>query len=343
MQEQFVTRRGHVPGSYEETKQYLDTEPDIAAKFARLDKQIRAANVDGKTPILTLYQANPSWAATGDADPYGRPISRKFPADRSVNSPWGWFIAYLMARYSAAMNPPPRPYIACLEPLNEPNTLWWPQENVECYVADMAYTAEAWAFMTGLSCLLLPATADKPDPPNPRQPLRADRKVTDWWNFTSLMLQILQQWNPRVPVVWSHHNYTDIEDLNNGWEQSLSRVHKVHQRLGAYGWKGSGRSIFLTEGGYRIAYEAQPVTGALVSKEPRALYEQAQADALLANANLMHGLSDVQLFTNYGVNDHIHNKFKCQLFREWNWESAGQGAPRTAFFTWRDKIKSWPT
>ena len=80
---------------------HLNGAPGGQAWLRRLDGQVRAANDDRLGVILSIYHAYPTWAsaATGPdpADP-ARPAEQKLPIEVSPDGPWGWFVAYLIAR-----------------------------------------------------------------------------------------------------------------------------------------------------------------------------------------------------------------------------------------------------
>jgi hypothetical protein len=293
LQQDFVAIMGHVPQSRQESWDWMNTHDgpllDGDPRIKRMDRQIKAANDDGRVVLLTVFQAHPTWASAGtdaqktsDPQRYGRPVNAKMPDDVTLNSAWGWFIAYLIQRYKRgvpvnAQGPNDAvPYgnstgavIDLLEIVNEPNTEQWPQGNgwMACHVADMMKTAEEAAYAAGwntsFQALLAPAANDKyspwvsgEQPPPPDQNNQA--QVTDFDRFAAGILNQLQNWMPRVGFGYSQHFYLDVEHWTNilNAEQTKtfeSRVAATHDRLIHSTWKGStiDGNVWLTEGGYR--------------------------------------------------------------------------------------------
>src|SRR3954468_14965277 len=218
-------QEGYPQASLADSWRQLGSAPGGASYLHRWDAQIRAANADGIKVILTLYQANPTWAtgATGSDPLSTKPAIQKLPLDLSPDGPWGWFVAPLSARYDGSYNAtgphapgigesaavwrgnPAAAQIDALEVVNEPNLLYWPQEGIAENTATMIRSAEELSYRWGRQPLLVPATSDHPDPGAATPGVN-----TDWQTFTSAVLTAFAGWQPRVPVHWSHHNYKDV-------------------------------------------------------------------------------------------------------------------------------------
>lgn len=222
----------------------------------QLDAQIRTANQQGIAVILTVNHGYPTWSngSNNQGDPNsGKGPERKFPTNLANDSPLGWFMSYLYARYrpqAPSSTPPGNPdgaYVNAIEPCNEPNSLGWPQSDAVCTAASMMEIAETYSTywnLNGIPCVLGPATSDV-DGSNSVQ--------TDYLTFTDNMLDSLSQWRPRVYVGWSHHNYRDINKDVNGGQASVTRLNNVWNSLNSKNWRGGGdRYIFVTEGGYNV-------------------------------------------------------------------------------------------
>jgi hypothetical protein len=259
--------------------------------FDRLDAQIRAVNNDSEASsgigvFLGLFQTYPLWASgntSGSRNPCGVPDSerKKLPLRADTNSPWAWFIAYLLARYKPGTQPPygiynpngpnhangpsgwygnpRRAYVSGLEICNEPNLENWPQtdsngaKNIHCTIGTMFETAEAYAYGFGPGCpaLLGPGTSDAVDAGDPVDQSPQKDCYTRYYEFTDLVLQQLKNFQPRVPFYWSMHNYRDITNDTIGRFQT--QVDLLRRPRSAGGWDPSPSAPFIiTEGGYRL-------------------------------------------------------------------------------------------
>ena len=167
---------GRKPTTFEEQAQFMDqthgtlvsqsSYPEMSEQplISYLDESIKVANNNGKKVILGVYQAAPTWSWTASANPTPEPGTRKtaerhFPADLGADSPYGWFIRYLIARYTGevtagpgcgclpARGNPLGARIDYIEPLNEPNFEWWPQALSVCSASQAMTTCEWWARM----------------------------------------------------------------------------------------------------------------------------------------------------------------------------------------------------
>ena len=169
-----------------------------------------------------------------------------YPTPRGSESPWGWWISHLCARYRFGhpvnpigphvpghagqpepTNPPPGydpargnpsgAYIDALEILNEPNLQMWPQQNLWSPVSEMVVTAEAIATFWQGPSILAPSTSDEVGGPNQdglQSANGTDATPTGWRTFTLNLLVQLQNLRPRIPFGWSVHNYEDIRQTN---------------------------------------------------------------------------------------------------------------------------------
>jgi hypothetical protein len=314
----------------------LSTAPGGQSWLRRLDGQIKAANDDGVGVILTIYQAFPTWAS-GAAGP--DPLSskgpeRKLPSDLSPNGPWGWFIGYLSARYDGRYNAtgphkpaagessaawfgnPSRAHMDALEIVNEPNTLYWPMDNIVGSTATMIRTAATLSYQWGKQPILAPATSDSPDPGAAKAGVSMD-----WKAFTSQLLDALATFRPIVPVYWSQHNYKDVKYEDPA---ATSRAKQTIDMLYAKNWKGGGdRNLWLTEGGYNMGSQwADPAT------------RDAQAAKIQKSYNEMKTITEVVLWTQHGINDMPGNTFKSGLRDDFDYSLPGPGAARPAWYTW---------
>jgi hypothetical protein len=298
--------QGEEPVSREASLAALESSPALR----ELDDQIRAVQRDSASRretdggrigvILTVYQAFPSWSS-GSTDPQAP------PRDTSPDSPWAWFVEHLARRY--------RPHgplaVDWLEPVNEPNGAYQPQDGIVDRTVEMVETAAGLSAAADGPGLLVPATSDAPDPGERHDP----RKRTDWRSFTEQVAPRLAA--ARLPgrVAWAHHNYTDVED-----GRSPSRVEEVLEILERAGWfRGRPRQIWLTEGGY-------------VLRDPASGAEQAQQAALIErNFSRMRRLPEVRLWTQHGVNDVEGNRFKSALRDDFDGAGRQPGSPRPAW------------
>jgi hypothetical protein len=302
----------------------------------RLDGQIRAANDDGVKVIVTVYQAFPTWAtgATGSDPLSSKSAERKLPANLSTNGPWAWFIGYLSARYNGAYNAtgPHKPVkretssayygnssrakLDALEIVNEPNTLYWPMDNVAGATATMMRTAATLSAQWGRQSILAPATSDSPDPGAARAGVSMD-----WQTFTSQVLDALAGWRPPVPVYWSSHNYKDVKYEDPA---ATSRAKQTIDLLYAKNWKGGGdRNLWLTEGGYNLG-----------GSWPDGAARDAQAAKIQKSFDAMKTLPEVVMWTQHGINDIATNSFKSGLRDDFDYSLPGPGTARPAWTTW---------
>lgn len=258
--------------------------------WAALDANVAAAQADGLTVVLSTYRF-PHWANGTPAeedDAYRRATRRdrvaspggayralefRLPDGRGVDSPFGALMAQVLSRYT----------VEYLEPVNEPNLLYWPQcgpdgaRTVHLAVAEMLATVqELCARVQRPPTLLLPSCSDiltTADNPRYRTPVLSSDPALD---FTGLMADALQARGfDQSRAIWSHHNYTDVEDRRWG---GRSITQAVRERLRERGWDGSRRleaegiatpAVFLTEGGARagddIGAQAISVRAALAA------------------------------------------------------------------------------
>ncbi|MFN8173451.1 MAG: hypothetical protein U0T02_00110 [Solirubrobacteraceae bacterium] len=261
------TAKGSVPAFWNS----LDQSP----AWSYLDAQVKAANDRGVYVVLTLNcDGTPLWAADPDAvtrynavAPADRPLrlTQLPPASVDQSSWFAWFLSYVVARYKPGLGPGRRPwggfalgagnslgaYMSLLEPLNEPNNLWWPQSlSGACLAAQVLLTAEnvihAWGQPPGGSVGLLgPATDDNIT--------TTSERATRYDDFTQQVLNVLANWQPRVPVGWSHHNYADMRRYVtvNGQTPS-ARLGVVVAMLDAASQPWPGSYVWITEGGFAI-------------------------------------------------------------------------------------------
>jgi hypothetical protein len=308
-----------------------------SAYLKRLDGQIRAANDDGVKVIVTVYQAFPTWAsgATGQDPLSSKGPERKLPTIKTTNGPWAWFIGYLSARYNGAYNAtgPHKPAkregygayygnssrarVDAIEVMNEPNTLYWPMDNIAASAATMMRTAASMSSQWGGQTILAPATSDSPDPGAAKAGVSMD-----WQAFTSQVLDALAGWVPPVPVYWSSHNYKDVKYEDPA---ATSRAKQTIDLLYAKNWEGVGgdRSLWLTEGGYNLGSSWS---------DPAA--RDAQATKIAKSFNEMKKLPEVVMWTQHGINDIATNSFKSGLRDDFDYSLPGPGTVRPAWSTW---------
>ena len=330
------------PASRAESWAQLNQAPAGEAALRRLDRQLRAVNEDalrvgGMGVILALYHDYPTWSSGArEEDPARgpKPINGRVPSEVSEDSPWGWFVEYLMARYrpgtapnsegpragagpgrAEAVGNPDGAHIQALEICNEPNLLLWPQPAVVPAVAGMIKTATALAGAHGRPLILAPATSDFPDHPHDS----AD--ATDWLTFSRRLLERLDDFRPGTARVgWSHHNYLDVSEEVSG---SRSRAQRVVKLLYRHNWRGGGdRRLWLTESGFNL----YPRQGELKAR-------LAQARKLERNFTQMSAQPEPFLWTQHTICDVPSNVFKSGL-RDDFVPGAGPGAPRPAWDTW---------
>ncbi|MFL5842640.1 MAG: hypothetical protein ACJ77Z_19505 [Thermoleophilaceae bacterium] len=330
-------QHSYQPTSQADSWRDLDAAPSGEAWLRRLDGQIKAANDDGIGVIVTVYQAFPTWAsgATGPDPLSSKGPERKLPVDLSANGPWGWFVGHLSARYNGSYNAigphapgmgetsaawfgnPDRARADALEIVNEPNTLYWPMDDIVGVTARMIRSAEALSFAYGRQTILAPATSDSPDPG------AAGAGVSmDWEEFTSALLDELASFRPRVPVHWSQHNYMDVQYEDPA---AASRAKQAIDLLYAKNWKGSAadRSLWLTEGGYNLG-------SAWTDPAARA----DQASKIQKSFEAMRTIPDVFMWTQHGIDDINGNDFKSGLRDDFDYALEAPGAARPSWWTW---------
>lgn len=298
-----------------------------SAALLEIDAEVKRANDLGLGVILALDSFFPTWAnGTADLDPGeippGRDARNRFPAKLTADSEYGWFIAYLLARYHPFVQPnaevgpgqgPPTIYwgnplggsINFLDIVNEPNFLHWPQyeasgKSSSWAVAEMMITAEAYAHAysncgIGPSAgILAPGCADQDqDQVITFQggPFVLIREVFNFSLTLSAFLRIMR-WGPgvsdvpRVYVGWAHHNYRDIE---KGPLNGRYRAERAFSEVVQDGWWDPD-NVFLTEGTSRVE-DDQPDFSV-------AAFQVGQCwDAMLTH------LPQAYLFTQHTIND----------------------------------------
>jgi len=348
------------PGMREAWDRLAEGTPPSAATggyewgLANIDQQIRAANEDGVGVVLCLDWRHPLWAChppeapvftQGDPEqaigPHGEKANWRFPDDLGPDSPWAWFLSHLLARYlpETAPNPAgprvgPREslstgnaygaYVDSVEICNEPNLFPWPQGEggVDAIAAtvQMFKTAEELARPFGTS-LLGPATADLPT--------HARTASTDYAAFTRGVAAGLKGWLPRVPVSWSHHNYTDTR------LGSTERYATVCDILRQEGWHDQRAQIWLTEGGLDLG-PSTPAVSPLEADQARLMaiaWEKLQA---LSDRHEAAGtIGQVYTFGQHTLEDVPFREAVFSLRRPAGPLGEGEGTPRPAYEVWR--------
>jgi hypothetical protein len=309
---------GQAPPGRAASWRHLDGAPAGKAWLRRLDRQLRAVNDDRLGAILTLYHAYPTWAsgATGadPADP-AKPPERKLPLDLSPDGPWGWFVAYLVARYRrGSAGNPDGAWIDALEICNEPNNLAWPQEGVVEATAQMIRSATEVSAVWGGTPILAPATSDFPDSTTGGS---LGVSGTVWSDFTLGVLTALTGFRSPVPLRWSHHNYRDVR-------LGTTRAADVLGMLRAAGWWSDLAPLWLTEGGINL--------GSAVD-QPAA--RRFQGRAIEQSFRRTMALPDAYLWTQHTISDKAGNGFKSGLRDDFD-PGGGPGPVRPAWFVWRD-------
>jgi len=321
--------------------------------LAAIDQQVRAANEDGVGVVLCLDWRYPLWAshppggavfAQNDPElgvgPHGESASWRFPLELGPGSPWAWFASHLFARYArgAAPNPSgPRvgpggalskgnaqgAFVDVVEICNEPNLFPWPQgeggANAIAATVAMFKTAEVLAEPFG-TALLGPGTADLP----------AHEGMTVYDGFTRGVAAGLRGWRPRVPVGWSHHNYTDIRE---GSAECYARVCDI---LTEERWHDAKAKIWLTEGGFDLG----PTTPAVsVAEADQARLIAAGWDRLQALSDRHEaagGIGQVFAFGQHTLEDLPFRGASFSLRRPAGVLGEAEGKPRPAYAVWRD-------
>lgn len=245
-----------------------------AYDWRALDANVAAAKADGLTVILSTYRF-PRWTNTTAVDERDAARTPEFrlPSALDAASPFGALMEEVVSRYSrgSATAPNPAAWIDYLEPVNEPNLLYWPQcetggeRTIHIAVAEMLATVQeiragARTFGAAMPELLLPAASDiltEARDRRARTPLFSSDPGLD---FTALLVGALHSNGfDQSEAFWSHHNYTDVEQQRWG---GASITQALRRRLGALGWAGSRRLesrglpspvVFLTEGGARVS------------------------------------------------------------------------------------------
>jgi hypothetical protein len=330
---------GFSPANRAESWRHLQGAPGGQGWLRRLDRQVRAANEDRVGVILSVHHAHPTWAsgATGPdpVDP-SKPAEQKLPLDVSPDSPWGWFVAYLIARYRKGSSANPvgpqdafgqtgaghdplfgNPELAAIEALeicNEPNYLGWPQDGVVQTTAEMIRSATLLSAAWGGTPILAPATSDFPDTTTGNS---RGVTATVWSDFTQGVLAALAGYRPTVPLRWSHHNYRDVR-------LGTSRAEQVLAMLRGAGWRSDVAPLWLTEGGLNLgAHAGDPAQRGV------------QAASIDRSFRRTMQLSDVYLWTQHTISDKAGNDFKSGLRDDFD-ASRGPGPERPSWSTWRD-------
>jgi hypothetical protein len=292
-----------------------------ASRLAALDRQIKQANADGVSVMLTVWRF-PRWAngtaaltpaqdaayqlqdrISQGADPGTRKaLEFKLPGDLSRASPYGAFLDFLIRRYNSGNAGRPGT-IAALEVVNEPNLQVWPQQGpsttasaygagpltAQIATAQMFVTAQVVNARYGNHVLLLgPGTADR----------TGDTRLSAAYStFTTGLIQRLRAiaFKATTTFGWSVHNYTDVE-YDQGAGSSLGRTTNRAadvRRLIAGAWTGwpagnaANPGIAITEGGARLAKIAS-----VYGISEAAALRSKQAALLTANWNRMYLGSD---------------------------------------------------
>jgi hypothetical protein len=190
------------------------------------------------------------------------------PEDVSLASPYGQWIKFLINRYRGHGTN------VAIEIMNEPSLQMWPQQSpsatadpfaagsiaIGAKVARMMQTAQAASTAYGHPVLLLgPAGDDGPRGNNPVP--GSTRQRTMYATAVRSTLDGLDAlaFKAHGRYVWSHHNYTDVEQ-DQGTDTGL-RNRAAHVRsllVGRWrGWPQNGQTsatpgVFITEGGARV-------------------------------------------------------------------------------------------
>lgn len=269
-----------------------------------IDEQIALARAVGLNVILTTWFF-PRWAndtADKPADwaredrgsattPLERlkPLEWRIPAGQlGTTGHYGRWLAWLMDRYESYGRS------LMLEIVNEPNGQLWPQQGpsatadpygageptVGSHMAEMIATAHALSAERGHRIQVgAPALSDRARP--------GDRLFTPIETAVPETLAALEGlgFPPAPSLVWTHHNYWDIEhDL-----PAPTRAELVRELLRGR-WRGRGGPddprVWLTEGGARLG-----------SGEVSDLSRQAELVA--ASWTRMSAAEGIELFSNY--------------------------------------------
>lgn len=317
------------------------------------DEQVAAANDDGVKVILCLQHDAPLWAGRlpGDPDlvpPPGHNVTQRLPRETGRDSPFGWFVAHMCARYrpgapanlrgprlsgrgelelpgrDRGSGNPSGAFAEAIEIGNEPNLMSWPQEEAPRAAAEMLRTADEWSARLTGPMVLGPATSDTDG--------RAGIRM-NYLDFTRAVLRELVGWRPRGPVGWSHHNYADMAD------GTTERLGRVRDALEAAGWPD--RSIWLTEGGYDTTPQGAnqtAVTDAERLRQARVIADGfRQAAAFSAAAEREGRIGLIPTFAQHAIHDQgaPTNTFKSGLRDDFRFDPPTVGSRRPAWFAWR--------
>src|SRR5215210_1582554 len=210
------------------------------------------------------------WLASGKTDfsVKRKELIYRAPDDVSIGSAYGQWIKFLINRYKGY-----GPSVA-VEIMNEPSLQMWPQQGpstttdpfgagpvtVGAKVAKMMQTAQsASATYAHPLPVMGPAGDDGPRENNPVP--GSTRQRTMYATAVRSTLDGLDALGFRAHgrYVWSHHNYTDVEQ-DQGTDTGLrNRAAHVRSLLVGrwHGWPQNGQSssapgVFVTEGGARV-------------------------------------------------------------------------------------------
>jgi hypothetical protein len=295
-----------------------------------IDEQIALARAAGLNVILTSWFF-PRWAndtadksadwAREDRGSATTPIDRLKPLEWRIpigqlgtTGHYGRWLGWLLDRYGGY-----GPGLV-LEIMNEPNGQLWPQQGpsatgdpygpgdltVGSQVAEMIATAGALSAQRGHPIqIAAPALSDRARP--------ADRLFTPLETAVPETLAALDGLGvPPTPIIWTHHNYSDIEhDV-----PSPTRAELVRELLRGR-WRGRGGPgdprVWLTEGGARLG-----------SGEVSDLSRQAELVA--ASWTRMSAAQGIEMFSNYLMYaDPVANSGLCEV----------SGAPRPVWDVFR--------
>ena len=311
-----------------------------------IDEQLRAANDDGVAVVLCLQTSYPSWSqGPAPPPPPHHVASERLPRDAGPESPFGWFVAHLCARYKpgVAANPfgpqarsglapaaawstgnPSGGHVRAIEVCNEPNLQAWPQASAPERVAQMMRTGAHWSAKLGGPPIFGPGASDTD----------GGYRGTHYLEFTKALLGHLDGWRPGRSFAWSHHNVKDTE------ERTTARLGAVRDALERFGWRD--RTLWLTEGGYDAT---PPGTDQLVPTEAekqRQARLMAEGWALTqefsARAQRERRIGRVHTFGTHVVHDQDHptNAYKSGLRDDYRYVPPEPGARRPLWFAWRD-------
>lgn len=340
--------------------------------WAGLDAQIHTANADGRQVMLTIGHYFPDfsngnrWAeyiAPGSKEHQSGPQNRNYvyPDALDANSPWAWFIWYLLSRYlrGAPINAvgPHQPgsgepssvqygnttqaYVDYIQPMNEPNLLWRPQVNTDGVSRSVLYCNIASAMQTAVSVsaffvnrsgfpyygakMLVPGVADVRNNGN-------GTSATEWGTFTQNILQNLSNWTPPAYAGWAMHNYQDIK-LNNTQAADGTRY-----LLQLYSF--SDRTVWLTEGGREFDVTHNGAFGTYtVNGGQGGLQAIAQDNDLRDNYAAMKAAGYAQMYTQYLIHDNPTAIFESSLRGQTTLDGNGHPngvapTPNAAYLRW---------